>query len=776
MLRATAACFVAAGMLVAWCGAQAQSEEQNVQHVIMLLRLDEYQQALTSVDKMLAATPHDCRLLSLRGLSLNGMGRRAEAVGAFKKTLQYCPNDLLALEGAAEIEYSRRQPDAVGLLKRVLAVRPEDVTAHAMLASLYRAKGKCRAALPHFEASSQMFAGHAKYQQAYAFCLADTGHYKEAAANYQQILGADSDPSVRFNLALVQWKMHDAKTALATLDPLLKTTHQEAVLTLGARLAEETEDIPTAVKLLREAIMLRPKNAANYLEFAQIAFTHHSAQVGIDMVNAGLTQLPNSAQLYLARGVLEVQLSKFAAGIAGFEKAHKLAPQLSLAVEAMGVVGSQQYKQTAAVNTYRKEARLHPKDSLLQYLYAEALSESGTSNDATQGAVAAAKKSVAINPSYAPARDLLALLYLRMNKPKQALVEAQAGATSACEKVWREARRINDFTRVRPHLAEVLRLVREAASCLAPALGLTPYDALMDGFQRGIGAADVAPIFAEYESFLHTALPRVEERQARQGAPVRPAGPFPVDIQEALCRRLAERLGLDFAHARLDRSAHPFSGGTSSDVRITTRYDEADFTQAVLAVVHETGHALYERGLPEAYARQPVGEAAGMAAHESQSLIVEMQACRSDPFLHWLGPELHAAFGGDPEPYRPANLARLWRHVQRGFIRVDADELTYPAHIILRFRLEQALIAGDLPVADLPTAWNEGFRELLCIAPPDDAHGCLQDIHWYDGAFGYFPSYTLGAMAASQLMAAARRSVPGLDAALGTSSMVTAPK
>ena len=233
-----------------------------------------------------------------------------------------------------------------------------------------------------------------------------------------------------------------------------------------------------------------------------------------------------------------------------------------------------------------------------------------------------------------------------------------------------------------------------------------------------------------------------------------------------MCRRLSGRLGLDFTHARLDRSAHPFSGGTPTDVRITTRYDEADFTQAVLAVVHETGHALYERGLPADHARQPVGEAAGMATHESQSLIVEMQACRSDAFLSWLGPELHAAFGGDPAPYRPENLGRLWRRVQRSFIRVDADEMTYPAHVILRFRLEQALIGGSLAVADLPGAWNDGLKALLGIVPPDDARGCLQDIHWYDGGFGYFPSYTLGAMAAAQLMAAARRVVPGVDAAL----------
>jgi len=356
--------------------------------------------------------------------------------------------------------------------------------------------------------------------------------------------------------------------------------------------------------------------------------------------------------------------------------------------------------------------------------------------------------------------------YTRATALPRDLVEAQARANSACEKIWREARRASDFATVRQPFAEVLRLVRESAAALASVLGLSPYDALIDGFQRGVRAATVAPVFADYERFLRRALPQAEERQARQAAPVRPQGPFPLDAQEALCRRLSERLGLDFNHARLDRSAHPFSGGTRSDVRITTRYDEADFASAVLAVVHETGHALYERGLPAAFDRQPVGEAAGMAAHESQSLIVEMQACRSDAFLSWLGPELHVTFGGNPAPYEPGNLARLWRRVARGFIRVDADEMTYPAHVILRFRLEQAMVAGELAADDLSGAWNEGFASLLGTSPPDDARGCLQDIHWYDGAFGYFPSYTLGAMAAAQLMAAARRGVPDIDAAL----------
>ncbi len=347
------------------------------------------------------------------------------------------------------------------------------------------------------------------------------------------------------------------------------------------------------------------------------------------------------------------------------------------------------------------------------------------------------------------------------------LVEAQARANSRCEKLWREARRTSDFAAVLPALQEVVRLVRLQADALAPALGLQPYDALMDGYQRGIGAADVAPVFAQYGAFLADALPRALERQARLPDPMPLQGTYPAGAQEALCRRLSTMAGLDASHSRLDRSTHPFCGGTPTDVRITTRYDEADPAQALMGVMHETGHALYERGLPTAHARQPVGEAAGMAAHESQSLIVEMQACRSDAYLAWLGPELHRLFGGDAAPYAPANLSRLWRRVRCGLIRVEADEMTYPAHVILRFRLEQAMVSGDLLPADLPGAWNDGLHAMLGVRPERDAQGCLQDIHWYDGAFGYFPSYTLGAMAAAQLMAAARAAMPEMDAALG---------
>jgi carboxypeptidase Taq len=227
-----------------------------------------------------------------------------------------------------------------------------------------------------------------------------------------------------------------------------------------------------------------------------------------------------------------------------------------------------------------------------------------------------------------------------------------------------------------------------------------------------------------------------------------------------------ELLGFDFGSGRLDESLHPFSGGTSSDLRITTRYDDADFTRGLMGILHETGHALYDRGLPAEWHLQPIGEARGMDVHESQSLLIEMQVCRSREFLSFAAPRLRAAFGGSGPAWEIDNFVRLYTRVERSLIRVDADEMTYPLHVILRYRLEQAILEGDLALKDLPGAWNDLMRELLGVVPDDDRAGCLQDIHWYDGAFGYFPSYTLGALAAAQMFAAATRADPGIRPAI----------
>ncbi|MEQ9814161.1 MAG: carboxypeptidase M32 [Azospirillaceae bacterium] len=345
------------------------------------------------------------------------------------------------------------------------------------------------------------------------------------------------------------------------------------------------------------------------------------------------------------------------------------------------------------------------------------------------------------------------------------LVEAVSRETNAANLAWRRARRDDDFALLAPLLEKVFRLTRETGEALGERLGLSVYDALVDRYEPGIGLERLDPLFGRLAEEIPPLVAAVTERQAREPAPVRPAGPFPVDRQKGLGEALMRALGFDFQRGRLDISAHPFSGGARDDVRITTRYDEADFTSAMMGTLHETGHALYELGLPAEWSRQPVGASRGLGLHESQSLLVEMQVSRSAPFLAFARGKIVEAFGrtGDPA-FAHDNLVRLYTRVRPGFIRVDADEVTYPAHIVLRFRLEQALLSGDLAMADLSGAWNEGMTALLGITPPSDTLGCLQDIHWPGGAIGYFPTYTLGAIAAAQLYRAAREAQPGLEA------------
>jgi carboxypeptidase Taq len=355
--------------------------------------------------------------------------------------------------------------------------------------------------------------------------------------------------------------------------------------------------------------------------------------------------------------------------------------------------------------------------------------------------------------------------------PRQ--VEALSRAVSACEAAWRAARADSDFQRVLPTLEAVLALVRETAAAKAEKLGLSPYDALLDEYEPDVRVDEIDRVFNELEAFLRGFLPQVLNRQAVEPEVLPLKGPFPIEKQRELAISLMERFGFDFNHGRLDVSLHPFCGGTPDDVRITTRYNEDDFASALMGVLHETGHALYERGLPQAWRGQPVGEPRGMALHESQSLLIEMQVCRSRDFLALIAPKVKEIFGGEGSAWEAGNFHRLYTRVEPGYIRVAADEVTYPAHVILRYRLERAMVAGDLEVRDLPGAWNEGMHDLLGLTPPDDRLGCLQDIHWYDGAWGYFPTYTLGAMTAAQLFEAAVASEPAM--AQGIASGAFAP-
>ncbi|MFM7344798.1 MAG: carboxypeptidase M32 [Tagaea sp.] len=343
------------------------------------------------------------------------------------------------------------------------------------------------------------------------------------------------------------------------------------------------------------------------------------------------------------------------------------------------------------------------------------------------------------------------------------LVEARSKAVSECEMRWRAARKANDFNGLLPSLRRVLDLTKEVAAIKAEKLGRSKYDALLDEYEPGGSAAEIDAIFDDLAAFLPDFTNAVLERQAKLPASLPLEGPFPAAAQKELAHDLMGSVGFDFAHGRLDTSHHPFCGGVPDDVRLTTRWNEADFAKGLMGVLHETGHAMYERGLPKAWRNQPVGFARGMSAHESQSLLIEMQACRSDAFLKFLAPKAAAAFGKTGPAWTAENFARVYRRVSRGLIRVDADEVTYPAHVILRYRLERALIEDRMDLADLPGAWNEGMKALIGVVPPDDRDGCLQDIHWPGGAWGYFPTYTLGAMTAAQLYAAAKKADPAIE-------------
>jgi len=304
--------------------------------------------------------------------------------------------------------------------------------------------------------------------------------------------------------------------------------------------------------------------------------------------------------------------------------------------------------------------------------------------------------------------------------------------------------------------------VRDKAALLGQARGLAPYDALVDVFTPGISTADIDTIFKALSRKLPGLINAAIEVQADR-APVPLSGKFTVVRQRQLSVEVLKALGFPFDRGRLDESEHPFTEGVPGDIRVTTRFDLSDPFTGLLGAVHETGHAMYDLGLPVQWRDQPVGRDRGLALEESQSLLFEMNLCRSRSFVKYLRPlmEKHLQVSG-PE-WSEENLYRHLVRVRRSLIRMDADELTYPAHIMLRYELERKILEGALPIKDLPEAWNANMDQRLGLKPSNDVEGCLQDIHWGVGHFGYFPSYALGAVIAGQLNEAMRAARPSLD-------------
>ena len=346
-------------------------------------------------------------------------------------------------------------------------------------------------------------------------------------------------------------------------------------------------------------------------------------------------------------------------------------------------------------------------------------------------------------------------------------VERKTAAAMRSEQLWRELRPTGDWDSYLPALEGVVELVREEAQLRADALGLSPYDALMDQYDPGNRTATLDPIFADLKSFLTDFVPealQVQERRHSRRPRKELNGPYPIEHQRELGLAAMRAVGFDFAHGSLAVSHHPFCGGVPSDVRMTTRYRTDEFLSSLMGVLHETGHALYEQGLPKEWSHWPLGKARGMGIHESQSLFVEMQLARSPEFWQFMLPVVRQHLGKNALPgWDIEDVLSEVNHVERGYIRVDADEVTYPLHVILRYELEQELVAGKLEVSQIPEAWDAKMLQYLGISTINDPKdGPMQDVHWPSGAFGYFPSYTLGAMIAAQQWAALEKAQPNL--------------
>jgi carboxypeptidase Taq len=353
--------------------------------------------------------------------------------------------------------------------------------------------------------------------------------------------------------------------------------------------------------------------------------------------------------------------------------------------------------------------------------------------------------------------------YDRATKLPAEFVREKAAQGSRGYHAWAKAKAGNDFASYAPVLEKNLELAKREAGYLGWAG--REYDYMLDKHDPGLTAGSVDRLFGELKRELVPLVRQITgsataERARAAGKKLRG---FPLDGQRVFLREVTEKIGFDYARGRIDVSLHPFCSGTGSDVRMTTRFKEDEPLDSLFSSIHETGHGLYEQGLPAAQLGTALGIHAGMAVHESQSRLWENQVARSRGFWRAFEPRFRAVFPTQAAALGSDELYLAVNAVEPTLIRVDADEVTYNLHIILRFEIEKKLFTGELAVRDLPAAWRAASREIVGLEPADDRTGVLQDVHWSDGAFGYFPSYCLGNMMAAQLWYRALALRPGLE-------------
>ncbi len=346
-------------------------------------------------------------------------------------------------------------------------------------------------------------------------------------------------------------------------------------------------------------------------------------------------------------------------------------------------------------------------------------------------------------------------------------VAKYALARSQALVAWQEARAASDFAMFQPHLEKLVEMTNQKIDYYG--IETTRYDVLLDEYEFGMKVSDYDPLFAGLKSRLVPLLQSIMEAKKINPDPTLPNNvTFPVEAQTEFCKLVSNAMGFDFEAGRMDASTHPFSAGLwPGDTRFTTRFDEQDPFSCLYAVMHETGHALYEQGLDANHSFTPRGDAVSLGVHESQSRFWENQIGRTPAFWKVVLPWFKQQFPNAPE-WSPDELNKIANCVEPGFIRVEADEVTYNLHIMLRYELEKKIFNENLSVKDIPNTWNQMFNEWFGIEVPEDRMGCLQDIHWSMGAFGYFPTYTLGNLYAAQLLEAMSQEIGDVDKIIET--------
>jgi carboxypeptidase Taq len=349
--------------------------------------------------------------------------------------------------------------------------------------------------------------------------------------------------------------------------------------------------------------------------------------------------------------------------------------------------------------------------------------------------------------------------YERATKLPAKLVAELAELESKAQQEWADARSRSNYRRFQPWLERMIALQQQKADCLKNP-GQSRWDALADLYEPGMNAADLRTLFAP----LRQHLVALRRKLGTGKAPDESFARVMIDEpkQEAFVRAVVSAMGFDFQRGRIDRSAHPFCTGTGGDVRLTTRFHKDNVLDALGSTMHEGGHGLYEQGLETKNFGTPLGEAVSLGIHESQSRLWENHVGRSEAFWKWCWPLAQQHLGAACQGYTADSVFRTANVVQPSLIRVEADEATYDLHVMVRFEIEQALIDGELGASNLPDRWNELYREYLGVQVPDDKNGCLQDVHWSCGLFGYFPTYTLGNLYAAQFAATADQALGGL--------------